>query len=333
MTGAFLLLYCVVTVSAFFSPSARTRTTSSLASSSSVSSNFVKYQGLGNDFILIDNTDAAIPHYTPQDAIKMCDRNFGIGADGIIFALPGQNGCDYTMRIYNSDGSEPQMCGNGIRCMALFLHEVVEQGRGGDAKSFKIWTNAGQIVPKLSPDGLILVDMGKPILAPASIPTLLGSGAAAGTLDGCAVNCQLSVPLDNEHTVSYSATAVSMGNPHCIIFVESLDEMDPSFATVGPMVERHAMFPQKVNAEFVQVLSRSHVRLKVWERGAGPTLACGTGACATVVAGVLAGKTERKCTVSLPGGDLLIEWQAEDEGGKIFMTGPAKKVFGGAYIR
>lgn len=328
-------LSVVVTVSAFFSPGKRSNRPTAFSSSTSqgASSAFVKYQGLGNDFILIDNTDSASPHYTPQDAIKMCDRNFGIGADGVIFALPGQHGCDYTMRIYNSDGSEPQMCGNGIRCMALFLHEVVEQGRGGDAKSFKIWTNAGQIVPKLGLEGLILVDMGKPILAPASIPTLLGSGVAPGELDGCAVNCQLSVPLDNGQAVSYSATAVSMGNPHCVIFVDSLDDMDPSFAAVGPKVERHAMFPQKVNAEFVQVLSRSHVRLKVWERGAGPTLACGTGACATVVAGVLAGKTDRKCTVSLPGGELLIEWQAEEEGGKIFMTGPAKKVFGGAYVR
>ncbi|KAJ1418984.1 Diaminopimelate epimerase [Ochromonadaceae sp. CCMP2298] len=275
---------------------------------------FVKYQGLGNDFILVDNRGSNEPIYTPAQAVKLCDRNFGIGGDGLIFALPGEKGCDYTMRIYNSDGTEPQMCGNGIRCMAKFL-QLIESNNNAEIV-YKIWTNAGVIVPKITADGLIAVDMGEPVLQAEKVPTRLSA-----TLDGAAVESPITVAGKE-----YKATAVSMGNPHSVIFVDNLETMDPSFSTVGPLVERHVDFPEKVNAEFVQVVDRSHVIMKVWERGAGATLACGTGACAVVVAGVLSGRTERQCTVTLPGGDLEIFW-AEDN--KVYMTGPAKEVFSG----
>ena len=278
---------------------------------------FVKYHGLGNDFIIVDNTKSSTPLYTPEQAIKLCDRNFGIGGDGLIFALPGENGCDYTMRIYNSDGSEPQMCGNGIRCMARFIVDEIEKKTPSSEPTYTIWTKAGQIVPKVTKTGSIRVDMGKPILEAAKVPTKL-----AATKDGMAVDSVIEAAGKQ-----YKATCVSMGNPHSVIFVDDLDKMDPSFATVGPLMEAHPMFPQKVNAEFVQVLSRTHLRMKVWERGAGPTLACGTGACATVVAAVLTGRAERTCTVSLPGGDLEIEWNEAD--GKIYRTGPAESVFKG----
>jgi len=257
---------------------------------------------------------------TPQDAVKICNRNFGIGGDGLIFALPGQNGCDYTMRIYNSDGSEPQMCGNGIRCMAKFLITEVEGRPLGTERTYKIWTNAGEIIPVVTKEGSIVVDMGKPTLVAGKIPTTL----SATTSDGWAVNSPITVAGSE-----YLATCVSMGNPHCVVFVPSLEKMNPTFAQVGPLFESNSAFPQRVNAEFVEVISPTHVKMKVWERGAGPTLACGTGACAVVVAGVLTGRCERKCRVGLPGGDLNIEWRESD--GKIYMTGPAEAVFKGTF--
>jgi diaminopimelate epimerase len=281
---------------------------------------FVKYQGLGNDFILVDNTKSKTPLYTPEQAIKLCDRNFGIGGDGLIFAMPGENGCDYTMRIYNNDGSEPQMCGNGIRCMARYIVDEIEKKSVASEPTYTIWTKAGKIVPKVTKTGSIRVDMGTPILEAAKVPTKLPA-----TKDGAAVEATIEAA-----GASYKATCVSMGNPHAVFFVDDLDKMDPAFATVGPVMEKHPMFPERVNAEFVQVLSRTHLRMKVWERGAGPTLACGTGACATVVAAVLTGRAERACTVTLPGGDLHIEWSAAD--GKIYMTGPADAVFSGKIL-
>jgi diaminopimelate epimerase len=161
---------------------------------------FVKYQGLGNDFILVDNRGSTSPIYTPEQAVKLCDRNFGIGADGLIFALPGLEGCDYTMRIYNSDGTEPQMCGNGIRCMAKFL-QLIEDAKVEDSDLvYKIWTDAGVIIPSITVGDKV-----------------------------------------------YKTTAVSMGNPHSVIFVDSLEAMDPPFSFVGPLVERHVDFPEKVS--------------------------------------------------------------------------------------
>lgn len=209
------------------------------------------------------------------------------------------------------------MCGNGIRCMARYVAAELESKGAGDAATYSISTLAGPIVPELLPDGQIKVDMGEPILNGADVPTTI-----AGDADGRVVEQPISV-AGKEWKVS----CVSMGNPHAIVFVDDLDAVD--LAAVGPLFESHPAFPAKTNTEFVQVLSRTHLKMKVWERGAGPTLACGTGACALAVAAVLAGKADRACTVTLPGGDLQIEWRESDN--RIFMTGPAEPTFRGEY--
>lgn len=271
---------------------------------------FVKYHGLGNDFILVDNRHSPEPIVTPEQAEKLCDRHFGIGADGVIFALPGQDGTDYTMRIYNSDGSEPEMCGNGIRCMARFLGDL----EGAEAKSsYTVHTLAGLITPKLESNGQITVDMGQPRLAPAQIPTTLVGGGDSVVAQRLDVDGQV-----------WSVTCVSMGNPHCMTFVEDVATID--LEKIGPLFEHHVAFPQRTNTEFVEVVSRNYLKMRVWERGAGITLACGTGACATLVAAVLNDKADRICTIELPGGPLKIEWASDD---RIFMTGPAERVFAG----
>ncbi|MCC0178590.1 diaminopimelate epimerase [Waterburya agarophytonicola K14] len=276
---------------------------------------FSKYQGLGNDFILIDNLHSTDPIITPQEASKMCDRHFGIGADGVIFALPGKEDTEYTMRIYNSDGSEPEMCGNGIRCLAKFIADL--SGNTEVNKSYRIHTLAGVIIPKLTEDGNVRVDMGEPQLSPAQIPTTL--------------NSQGDKVVDQSLEVgdrTWSVTAVSMGNPHCITFVEDSDRID--LEKIGPLFEHHSVFPQRTNTEFIQVVKSDYLKMRVWERGAGITLACGTGACATVVAGVLNNKCDRSCTVELPGGCLQIDWSAMDN--RVYMTGPATEVFKGKYL-
>ena len=272
---------------------------------------FTKYQGLGNDFILVDNRSNPEPVVTPEQAIQMCDRHFGIGADGVIFVLPGQNGTDYTMRIFNSDGSEPEMCGNGIRCMAAFIVDL----EGNSSKSkYHIHTLAGVIIPEIMPDGQIKVDMGLPRLLAGEIPTTLAPK------DEKVVNRALEVAGK-----SWDVTCVSMGNPHCVTFVEDVAAIE--LENIGPQFENHPAFPQKINTEFIQVVGSDYVKMRVWERGAGITLACGTGACATLVAGVLTEKCNRKATVELPGGCLQIEWSEVDQ--KVYMTGPAQKAFTG----
>ena len=273
---------------------------------------FSKYQGLGNDFILIDNRHSADPLITPKQAIAMCDRHFGIGADGVIFALPGKEATEYTMRIYNSDGSEPEMCGNGIRCLAKFIADL--EGNSQVNKSYRIHTLAGVIIPKLESNGEVTVDMGEPQLTAAEIPTTLNSK------DGKVVDQPLEVAGS-----TWSVTAVSMGNPHCITFVENTDEID--LAKIGSEFEHHPVFPQRTNTEFIQIVKPDYIKMRVWERGAGITLACGTGACASVVAGVLNNKCDRSCTVELPGGCLEINWSVADN--RVYMTGPAIEVFRG----
>ena len=275
---------------------------------------FSKYQGLGNDFILIDNRHAADPIITPEQAAKMCDRHFGIGADGVIFLLPGTEDTEYTMRIYNSDGSEPEMCGNGIRCFAKFIANL--SGTTEINQSYRINTLAGVIIPKLESNGEVTVDMGEPQLAAAKIPTTLAAD------DDKVVARSLEVGERN-----WSITTVSMGNPHCITFVEDSDRLE--LEKIGPMFEHHSVFPQRTNTEFIQVVRSDYIKMRVWERGAGITLACGTGACASVVAGVLNGKCDRTCTVELPGGCLQITWSQEDN--HVYMTGPATEVFEGKY--
>lgn len=273
---------------------------------------FAKYHGLGNDFILIDNRTSSDPVLTPAQAVTLCDRHFGIGADGVIFALPGLDGNDYTMRIFNSDGSEPEMCGNGIRCLAQFIAEL--EGVSNQERLYRIHTLAGAIAPKLRSDGQITVDMGLPRLLAAEIPTTLCSA------DEKVINRPLQV-----EGKSWDVTCVSMGNPHCITFVEDVTAIP--LETLGPFFEHHAVFPQRTNTEFIQVVERDYLKMRVWERGAGATMACGTGACASLVAGVLTGNCDRKATVELPGGPLEIEWSEVD--GRIYMTGPAEKVFVG----
>ena len=276
---------------------------------------FVKYHGLGNDFILIDNRHQPEPLLTPEQAIQWCDRRFGIGGDGIIFALPGRSGADLTMRIYNSDGSEPEMCGNGIRCMAQFLKDL---GEPTTDNGYQIHTLAGRIVPTFTDSGLISVNMGAPILAAEQIPTTLASKASS------VVDRPLLV--DGR---SWQVTCVSMGNPHCITFVEDVDALN--LEQIGPSFEHHSAFPERTNTEFVQVLERDRLRMRVWERGAGITLACGTGACATLVAAVLLEKADERAVVELPGGDLDIRWDRETD--RIHMMGPAQRVFAGVAER
>lgn len=273
---------------------------------------FAKYHGLGNDFILIDNRSSSEPVVTPEQAVKLCDRNFGIGADGVIFALPGQDGTDYTMRIFNSDGSEPEMCGNGIRCLAGFLADL--EGNTHQSGLYRIHTLAGVITPQIRGNGQVRVDMGVPKLLAAEIPTTLVSTNEK----------VIDQPLEVAGQ-TWSVTCVSMGNPHCITFVEDVAAVP--LETIGPQFEHHPAFPQRTNTEFIQVVRRSHLKMRVWERGAGATLACGTGACASLVAGVLTGKCDRTATVELPGGCLEIEWSAVDP--RLYMTGPAERVFTG----
>jgi diaminopimelate epimerase len=272
---------------------------------------FSKYHGLGNDFILIDNRHSAEPILTSEQAVKWCDRNFGIGADGVIFLLAEANG-EHRMRIFNSDGSEPEMCGNGIRCLAKFMQDLNIPTT--DSK-YQIQTGAGLIVPQMDADGQVTVDMGKPFLTATEIPTTLRDS------DHKVIN----VPLEVGGK-TWNVTTVSMGNPHCMTFVDDVDTIP--LAEIGVLFEHHPVFPKRTNTEFVEVVNRSYVKMRVWERGAGATLACGTGACATVVAGVLNDLCDRNCTVNLPGGDLKIQWSEESD--RILMTGPATLVFTGS---
>jgi len=285
---------------------------------------FAKYQGLGNDFVLVDNRHSDVISKTAQRCASLCDRNFGIGADGVIFAMPPglvQQDEDYSMRMYNSDGSEPEMCGNGIRCLANFVAKT----DGAAPKKYKVGTLAGLIQPEVLADGQVAVDMGEPVLTPANVPF-----TEPATQGGAAVRVPVQIKGD-----TWLVTAVSMGNPHCVTFGKegecdnggglTVDTLD--LPSIGPSFEAHPTFPAKTNTEFVEVVNRNYVKMRVWERGAGATLACGTGACATVVAAVLEGRTDRTCTVELPGGPLEIEWRETDN--RVVMTGPAEMVFEG----
>ncbi len=274
---------------------------------------FVKLHGLGNDFLMIDARSAGDVDWAGL-ARSACDRHFGVGGDGLLLLL-ASDCCDWRLRIINSDGSEAEMCGNGIRCFAKWLRDSGLETRD----TFTVETLAGTITPTIvSYDGgdtaLVAVDMGQPRLAPEQIPVLADPGAQR------VVSALLQV--DEE---PFLMTCVSMGNPHCVLFVEDLDQV--SVESWGPQIERHERFPQKTNVEFVQVHARDEMTMRVWERGAGRTLACGTGACATLVAAVLNDKADRQGTVHLDGGDLRIAWRAEDN--HLIMTGPATTAFTG----
>lgn len=278
---------------------------------------FTKMHGAGNDYVYISGFDQTIPDDVEGLAVRLSDRRFGIGGDGIILILPSKSG-DARMRMFNADGSESEMCGNGIRCVAKYVYDH------GICKndSLKIETGAGVLSLKLTIENNLVsqvtVDMGKPRLQPNEIPTLLASGA-----DGRVVNQPIEIL---GHTLY--ATCVSMGNPHCVIFVpEATDEL---VLKAGPIIERDERFPKRTNVEFVEVLSRGEVRQRTWERGSGETWACGTGASAVCVAGVLTGRTERKILNNLLGGQLRLNWDEQSE--HVFMTGPAVEVFSGSCL-
>lgn len=276
--------------------------------------NFVKMHGLGNDFIVLDCTkqDMAISSESYHTLAKnLCDRHFGIGADGILLVLPSEQ-ADICMRIINSDGSEAEMCGNGIRCFARYVYEagIVQKD------VITVETLAGIIIPRMILDDAgnivsVAVDMGKPVLEKEQIP-MVGQGRAVDQ----------SIEIEDQ---TFQITAVSMGNPHCVVFVDDAENFP--IAYWGPRIERSQYFPRKTNVEFVQVLNDKEVIMRVWERGAAVTLACGTGACATTVACILNGKTGNDVLLHLDGGDLQVRWDGEDQ--HVFMTGPAEEVFRG----
>ncbi len=276
---------------------------------------FSKYQGLGNDFLLLDGRNATTADFcfdlTPERVSLLCDRRFGVGGDGVILALPPEQDGELRMRIFNADGTEPEMCGNGIRCLARFLADS-----DGDApgRRWVVETLAGLIVPELLADGSVRVDMGTPFLVPEQVPTTLAIGSA-GLPQG-----ELSVAGE-----SFAVAAAGMGNPHVVLPVETVADVD--LERLGPLLECHPAFPARTNVHFVEALSPSHLVMRVWERGAGPTLACGTGACATLVASHRLGLCERSARVDLPGGTLWIDWDTSSD--HLFMSGPAEPVFDG----
>ena len=265
---------------------------------------FTKMHGCGNDFIFIDCLKRRIPDLGWL-AKRLCDRRFGIGADQLLTVHPSKS-ADFKMEIYNADGGQVEMCGNGIRCFARYVyhHGLTKK------KEIAVETLGGIVRPRLIGDR-VEVDMGEPILEGKKIPVQAGGRI-------------LNHPLDVDG-ITYQVSCVSMGNPHCVLYVDELDHLDVE--GIGPRFEHHSFFPNRVNTEFVEVLGPQEIRMRVWERGAGETWACGTGACAAAVAGVLTGRTERKVTVHLRGGDLLIEWRADN---RVSMTGGAEEVFQGA---
>lgn len=277
---------------------------------------FTKMHGLGNDFIVLDDLDESLD-FDPDAVEFFCDRNFGIGGDGLILVRPASvPDADFFMLYYNADGTTAEMCGNGIRCFAKF---VVDRGLvADDVSEIRVQTLGGvrPLTVERCDDGTMdtaTVDMGEPVLDPAAIPT---------TFTGDIV---LEHPLETDMG-TFKVTAVSMGNPHAVIWVDDVNTAPVD--TLGPLVETHPTFPAKTNVEFAQLLSTAHIRLRVWERGVGETLACGTGACATLVAAVLGCDTGREAVIELPGGELLIRWDAD---GHVYMTGPATEVFTGTF--
>ena len=276
---------------------------------------FTKMQGCGNDYVYVDGF-----HHKVDDPVALAkaisDRRFGVGSDGLILILPSDK-ADVRMRMWNSDGSESEMCGNGIRCVAKYAYE---RGLAPKKAHLTAETGAGVLGLDLSVrDGLVTavtVDMGRPHLLRAEIPMEGPTGTVVNE----------SIRAGDR---TFRATCLSMGNPHCVTYVENAKEFP--VATYGPLLETHPAFPRRTNVEFVEVRSRGEVVQRTWERGAGETWACGTGASAVGVAGVLTGRTDRKVRVHLLGGDLDIEWSPEDLGGTVKKTGPAVFVFDGEW--
>lgn len=271
---------------------------------------FTKMQGLGNDYVYVNCFEEKVEN--PSElAVKVSDRHFGIGSDGLILIRPSEV-ADFRMTMFNADGSESEMCGNGIRCVGKYVYDYGLT----DKTEVSVETLAGiKYLKFLIKDGkvdMVTVNMGEPILKPELVP-VVGEGDAV---------------IDSPIEVAgkeYKMTCVSMGNPHSVVFVDDVDNFP--LHEVGPLFEHHKAFPRRVNAEFCQVIDRTHAKMRVWERGTGETLACGTGTCATAVACILNGKTEDEVTITLLGGDLIIRWDREEN--VIYMTGPARVVFDG----
>ena len=271
---------------------------------------FTKMQGLGNDYVYVNCFQEKIENPV-ETAIKVSNRNFGIGSDGLIMINPSKV-ADCEMEMYNADGSRSEMCGNGIRCVGKYVYDY------GIAKKERISveTLAGIKYLDFTIENdkvkLVKVDMGSPELVPANIPVVADGDSAIDE----------PIVVDD---VEYRMTCVSMGNPHAVVYIDDVKGLD--IEKVGPKFENHERFPRRVNTEFVRVIDRNTVEMRVWERGSGETLACGTGACAVAVASILNGHTENKVTVKLLGGDLFIEW--DREANRVYMTGPAEVSFDG----
>ena len=273
---------------------------------------FIKMHGIGNDFILIDCIKQS---FTDEElskiAVGACHRNFGIGSDGLILVCTSEV-CDFKMRMLNPDGSEAEMCGNGIRVFAKYIYDY----KLSEKEEITVETLAGVKIIKIFAEkgkcNYVQVDMGEPRLNPKKIPVL--------GFEGENVINQVLVVDD----IPFNITCVNMGNPHCVTIVNNADDIDLSY--YGPLIENHSQFPERTNVEFIEILDRENVKMRVWERGAAETLACGTGACASAVAAMLNNKTEKKVNMHLAGGDLVIEWTDE---GRVLMTGPAEEVFVG----
>ena len=270
---------------------------------------FSKYQGTGNDFVMLADLDDRL-RLTPEMVRALCDRRFGIGADGVIRVAPGDVDTDFFMDYVNSDGSIGEMCGNGIRCLAVFARD---EGLT-DKEELRVNTRAGIKIVSFTDDGGVRVDMGPPIFIPDEVP-VSWSGA-----DALHAKIELSDQV-------LEATCLSMGNPHAVIFTDDTPG-DPQ--PVGSVIEKHQMFPHGTNVEFARVLSPERIEMRVWERGSGETLACGTGACAVAVAARLVGGADQRVTISLPGGELQVEWAGSlDDEAPAFLTGPALRSFTG----
>lgn len=278
---------------------------------------FTKMHGAGNDYIYVDCFSEKLPTEPEKLSQIVSDRHFGIGGDGLVLIVPSEK-ADARMRMFNADGSESEMCGNAIRCVAKYLYDsgiapkerlAIETGRG--ILTVQLMVENGKMT-------LARVDMGEPILVPKQVPTLLRSKSADS--DKPAVGVPLTVAGQ-----MFPVTTVSMGNPHCVVFVDELT--DDQVLGLGPKIETDPAFPRRVNVEFVRVVAPDSLQMRVWERGSGETLACGTGACAVAVAGVLNGISDRRVQIELLGGRLEIEWSETDN--HVYMTGPAATVFTG----
>lgn len=275
---------------------------------------FTKMHGAGNDFVVLDAIRGELPALEAFSK-RISDRNFGIGCDQVLVVERPTAGtqADFRMDIYNADGSRVEMCANGIRAFYKYLRDHGHT----DKDAVRVETLGGVVIPRHAGEGRVTVDMGLPVLEPAKIPTTLGSG------DGPVLDVELAV--DPSEGGSLVVSSVSMGNPHCIVEVEDPDAF--AVETLGPLLENHDAFPNRVNVEFIQVVARNHIRQRTWERGTGETLACGSGACAVAVTAMLRDRVDRSVTIELRGGELLIEWESNDA--HVFMTGPAAEIFTG----